>query len=217
MLRSYLPDENMYKRDLAKFAIIGTGGHASSVLDILESHEIVPEFLVSDSDAENEKWGIPVIPERQIRSYSSTHNFVLGIGALKFRSAWLSHDYMEVLRMPTVCHRTSYVSSRTSFGIGSTIHSFAHIGPGVKIGNFCIINSGVTIDHDVVIGNNVVISPGATIAGGSNLGDGSFVGMGALITENTSVGEFSVIGANSFVNGHVPAGSRVFGTPGRLK
>ena len=217
MLKDYLPDGSINKIDSAKFVIVGTGGHASSVLDILESNELFPEFLVSDSDTEKEKWGIPVIPESRIEFYSFTHKFVLGLGSLNIRSAWLSHKHLDILEMPTVYHRSSYISNRTNFGIGSTIHSLVHVGPGVKVGDFCIINSGVTIDHDVKIGNNVIISPGATIAGGSCLGDGTFVGMGALVTENTTVGEFSVIGANSFVNKNVPANSRVFGTPGRLK
>jgi sugar O-acyltransferase (sialic acid O-acetyltransferase NeuD family) len=186
-------------------------------LDILESNGLFPDFLVSDLENLKEKWGIPVIPESQILSFLSTHNFVLGLGVPTLRFSWLTTKYSEMFNMPTVFHRNSYVSSRASFGFGTTVHSFAHIGPGVKIGNFCIINSGVSIDHDVEIGNNVIISPGATIAGGSKLGDGTFIGMGALVAENASVGDLSVIGANTFVNNDFPAASRVFGTPGQAK
>jgi sugar O-acyltransferase (sialic acid O-acetyltransferase NeuD family) len=206
-----------YRSHPAKFAVIGTGGHAFSVLDILESSGLFPEFLVSDRENQREKWGIPVIPESQLHTFSSTHDFVLGLGAQKFRLPWLTTKYSEVFSMPTVFHRNSYVSNRASFGIGSTVHSYAHIGPGVKVGNFCIINSGASVDHDVELGNNVIISPGATIAGGAKLGDGTFIGMGALVAENTCIGDLSVIGANTFVNSDFPAASRVFGTPGKFK
>ena len=52
----------------------------------------------------------------------------------------------------------------------------AHIGPNVKIGRNCIINTFANIEHGSIIGNYCHISTRATINGKVIVGEGSFVG-----------------------------------------
>ncbi len=68
------------------------------------------------------------------------------------------------------------------------------IGEGVTIGHSCII-------HGCTIGNNCLIGMGSIIMNGAKIGDNCLIGAGALITENK---EF-------------PAGSKIIGSPAKIK
>lgn len=68
------------------------------------------------------------------------------------------------------------------------------IGEGVTIGHSCII-------HGCTIGDNCLIGMGSIIMNGAKIGDNCLVGAGALITENK---EF-------------PAGSKIIGSPAKIK
>ena len=68
------------------------------------------------------------------------------------------------------------------------------IGEGVTIGHSCII-------HGCTIGDNCLIGMGSIIMIGAKIGDNCLVGAGALITENK---EF-------------PAGSKIIGSPAKIK
>lgn len=68
------------------------------------------------------------------------------------------------------------------------------IGEGVTIGHSCII-------HGCTIGDNCLIGMGSIIMNGAKIGDNCLIGAGALITENK---EF-------------PAGSKIIGSPAKIK
>ena len=68
------------------------------------------------------------------------------------------------------------------------------IGENVTIGHQCII-------HGCTIGSNCLIGMGTIIMNGAKIGDNCLVGAGALITENK---EF-------------PAGSKILGSPAKIK
>ena len=68
------------------------------------------------------------------------------------------------------------------------------IGEGVTIGHSCII-------HGCTIGDNCLIGMGSIIMNGAKIGDNCLIGSGALITENK---EF-------------PAGSKIIGSPAKIK
>ncbi|MBR3245478.1 MAG: gamma carbonic anhydrase family protein [Parasporobacterium sp.] len=68
------------------------------------------------------------------------------------------------------------------------------IGEDVTIGHSCII-------HGCTIGDNCLIGMGSIIMNGAKIGDNCLIGAGALITENK---EF-------------PAGSKIIGSPAKIK
>jgi carbonic anhydrase/acetyltransferase-like protein (isoleucine patch superfamily) len=88
-------------------------------------------------------------------------------------------------------------------GAGSNVQdgSIVHVDPGVPVivGNQVTIGHGVLL-HGCVIGDGTLVGNRATVLDGARIGAGSLIGAGALITPNTEI----------------PAGSVVFGSPGRV-
>lgn len=88
---------------------------------------------------------------------------------------------------------------------------------GLKIGSHCSISAGVHIyTHDTV---------GWATSGGKLaavhmpvvVGDRCYIGPNVVIAKGVSIGDGCVVGANSFVNAHLPPGSRAWGNPARIQ
>ncbi len=68
-----------------------------------------------------------------------------------------------------------------------------YFGPGVVIGDDCLIHHEVTFgmgstDATPVIGSNVVIMPGARLLGGVTVGDHAIIGANCVVTRNVAGG-----------------------------
>jgi carbonic anhydrase/acetyltransferase-like protein (isoleucine patch superfamily) len=88
-------------------------------------------------------------------------------------------------------------------GAGSNVQdgSIIHVDPGVPVtvGREVTIGHGVLL-HGCVIGDGALIGNRAMVLDGARIGAGSLIGAGTLITPDTVI----------------PAGSVVFGSPGRV-
>lgn len=90
------------------------------------------------------------------------------------------------------------IGSRTSVQDNCTLHVTKDVYP-------LIIGSDITIGHNVTLHGCVVK-------------DRCLIGMGAVILDNAEVGEDCIIGAGALVTegARIPAGSVVFGSPGKV-
>ena len=114
----------------------------------------------------------------------------------------------RLIKLPFRSNHVSIFAGRKGAHIGAGLRLIhptnVLIGPGVEIGEDCLIFNDVTLGTSgqrpgmAKLGNNVTIYPGARILGGVVIGD------------NT------VIGANCVVLRDVPANSVVLTTPGRV-
>lgn len=89
-------------------------------------------------------------------------------------------------------------------------------GGGVEIGKYCSVSAGVHIyTHDTMLW---ALSGGVAEkrTGSVSIGDFVYIGSQAVIACGTTIGTRCVIGCNSYVNGDVPSGSVVAGSPARL-
>lgn len=81
--------------------------------------------------------------------------------------------------------------------------------------NYLMAFSGV--NHDCQIGNYVTISNSVQLAGNVVVASFSNLGMGAVVHQNSVVGPFSMIGMGTVTKGIVPAFSKMYGNPGRVR
>ncbi len=88
---------------------------------------------------------------------------------------------------------------------------------GLTIGSHCSISAGVQIyTHDsvrwAVSGGKAPYDHAPT-----SIGDNCYIGPNTVVAKGVSIGDGCVIGANSLVLEDVPAGSKAFGTPCKVR
>jgi len=213
---------NSEQKNIKNIIIIGSGGHAGVLWDILarEAKVNVAAFSAPAPIVESTAYdNLPVISDEALFSgkYSvENQNVIIGIGNIKIRKKLIKKISEAKLNIITAVHPGAIISKNSKIGEGTAVMAGAVINPFVTIGRHCVINTGATVDHDVKIGTNVFVQPGAHIAGSVRVGDNSFIGIGASVKENIKIGNNCVIGGGAFVRKDVPDNTTVVGVPAEI-
>ena len=192
--------------------IIGTGGHAKVVADIvLSAKDHLMGFLTSDNDI-NDFMGWPVLGnDADYIKFMDCH-FVIAIGNPDVRER-ISNS-MDCAKWYTAIHPTASISSvQTFIGSGSVIMANAVINPYAQIGEHCIINSGATVEHDNIIGDFVHVSVKAGLAGTVRIGKRAWIGVGATVSNGVSICQDCMIGAGAVVVKNIEVPGTYGGVP----
>jgi len=188
--------------------IIGGGGHAKSVIDVIESSRNwnIEGLIGQPQEIGKTVLGYKIIgTDADLKKIRSRVPYaILAIGQILSPNRRI--QLAKVLKRlgfesPTVASVSSTVSKHAQIGEGTTIGHGAIVNAGAKIGEHCIINSGALIEHDACIGNYCHISTGALINGMVNIGDESFIGSGATIRNNLALPSGTIISAGKRVMG----------------
>ncbi len=198
------------------FVLVGSGGHAVSVADLLEATGVNDIYTFSLPNQEN-LTKYKAISGETIEANLKSLNLVLAIGNLELRKSFMQQNLkiFQEGRFPTLIHPKSYVSPDLKIGRGSTIFANAYVGPSCLIGDFVVVNTNSVIEHNSIIGDTVMLGPSVTLCGNVNIGDDSFVGVGACISPKIKIGKNVTVGACSFVNADVSSNRKVYGLPAR--
>jgi UDP-perosamine 4-acetyltransferase len=203
----------------AGWVVLGAGGHARSVVDVLEraGHAVV---AVSGADPTadhgGEPWHVDVLPDdREAFELIAARGLhaVVAIGANPARNGLVHALVARGLSVPPVVASTATVSPRSVLGAGTVVLEHAHVGPWTVVGEAVIVNTGAVVEHDCRVGAGAHVAPGAVLLGGAAVGDGALVGSGARILPRVTVGSRATIGAGAVVTGPVPDGQTVVGVP----
>ena len=189
---------------MTKYIIVGSGGHARSLLDSINNIEGAELFVLSHPDVPT-NFKAELIPKSIAIQEQADFSFVIGIGKRSIRNKLIAEllNVISLERFPPIIHPTAYISKSAQIGFGSQILGQAYLGPNVVIGNFALVNTRVVIEHDSEIGHQSVISPGVIVAGSTVIGENCFIGIGAKISNDISIGSGSTISANVFVSKHL--------------
>tara|TARA_B110000503_G_C6868826_1_gene297769 strand:+ start:13 stop:618 length:606 start_codon:yes stop_codon:yes gene_type:complete len=193
----------MKKNNLKKICIIGSGGHATSCVDLIEStkkFEIVG-IISKKKDQKNvnkflNKYQIIDNNNDYKKIFKVCKNIVIGISLYKDLSVRnkMFEDLKKIgFNLPVICSPKSYISLGVKIDEGTQIFHGVTINKNVNIGKNCIINSHALIEHDVLINQNSQISTGAIINGGCIIKENSFIGSGSIIRENIIIKKKSFI------------------------
>jgi len=182
--------------------LIGAGGHASVLLDILIEHNINVLGYVSPSPASNQTLF------SQYRWYQSDDDILLfdkatiklvnGIGSLPGNTlrADFYNKYKKIgYSFATLVSKSADVSRYVSLEEGVQVMRGAIIQTGGSVGYNSIVNTGSIVDHDCSIGSNNHIAPGATISGQVTSLANVHFGTGSSVIQSIHVNENVVIGA----------------------
>lgn len=207
-----------------KLVVIGAGGHARSVLDIiLQNNEydvagcvdnIFPEFKHVPNMEE-----ISIIGNDELlpKLYDSgINNIFVAIGNNKLRASIYEKAVSIGFEPVSVISRHAVISPRAYIGSGTCVMAGAVINVNCSVGNNCIINTNSSLDHDCTVGNHCHVAPGVAVSGTVNIGDCVHLGTGTNVINGISIGKNSFIGVGSAVVKNIPEGVLAYGVPAKI-
>ena len=203
---------------LKKVVIIGAGGHAKVIADMIEkSGDEIVGFL-----DDNKKKGTTIIKEYKVLGdfnnrfplaiANSDYEFIIAIGDNKKREE-ISHS--PNLKFYTAIHPSAQIGLDVEIKEGTVIMANACINSSAKIGKHCIINTGAIIEHDNIIEDFVHISPNVALGGTVKIGKNTHVGIGSIIKNNITICENCKIGAGAVVVKDIKEEGTYVGVPAK--
>ena len=208
-----------------KTVIIGAGGLACQVLDIVEAcnrsgnrHEILGHIVESP-------WGEPgplpngltVLGDFDwLDTYGEGVAGIVAVAAPETRFRLVQKAEEIGIHFCNIIHPAAILPRRISMGEGGVLHAGAILSFQTRIGNHVVVNMNCAIGENTVIEDFTTLSPGANICGDVTIGRGTFIGTGATIIERVHIGEWSIIGAGATIIDDVPPNTTVVGVPGKV-
>lgn len=196
--------------------VIGAGGHALAVLELLDALGIAVAGLADVTlDA------APVMGRRVIATIDDFTGLsalgitaaVIAVGDNRGRVQRGAQARDAGLRLPAIIHPRAYVSPNVTIGDGAQIMAHAFVGPAAVIGSLALLNTGSIVEHECEVGEGVHLGPGGVLAGAVRVGRLTMIGANATIIQRRQVGACAVVGAGAVVVRDVPAGVTVGGVP----
>lgn len=202
----------------ASHIVIGGGGHARALVDILLVNKLPIKGYTDHSETLGNVFQcIPYMGNDETIFSMSVHEIQLvnGIGSITQREKIFTLFKEKRYTFATVQHPSAIVSPFSTLEEGVQVMAGAIIQPGCFIGKNSIINTRASVDHDCVIGNHVHISPGAVLCGSVVVEDNVQIGAGATVIQGVRIGKNSLVGAGAVVIRDVPEGTTVIGVPAK--
>jgi sugar O-acyltransferase (sialic acid O-acetyltransferase NeuD family) len=200
--------------------ILGAGGHAKVVADVLElSGTDIAGYLDDDPRLIGERLlGYPVLgPIASLAAHAPT-GLIVGVGSNDARRRIVERvgDSARELWINAIHPRAVVAASaRRALGQGILIGAGAVVNPDTRVADHVIVNTGATVDHDCDLGVFAHIAPGCHLAGNVTVGAGTLIGIGSTVIPGIHIGARSIVGAGSVVVRDVPDGVTAKGVPAR--
>ncbi len=202
-------------------AIIGKGGHAAVVTDIIykngdkvvgyyDDNVSQPGHLVTIDECESGILGTTDQCDPDLGFY------VCAIGDNATRKRMVEKNRQRHLKWTTVIYPQTLVGSNIKVFGGVVICPGAIICHGVEIGCHTIINTKVSVDHDCTIGQFSHLAPGVTLCGNVTIGDCTLIGAQTVVRNGVKIGSGVIIGCGSNVVCDIPDGVTAFGNPAKI-
>ena len=150
-----------------KIYIIGCGGHARSVADIILGNVPSAQLIFVDENARDKEtiFDFPVIKSLP----QEAQNIFIAIGDNQKR-----REISSGRKLISVIAKTAYVAPTAVIEDGCFIASGVHVGPFVHIGKGTLINTNAVVEHEVQVGEFCHLAPNTTVCGRMTIGDRVF-------------------------------------------
>lgn len=195
--------------------IIGAGGHAKVVADIIiKSGDKIAGFLDDTLEKNTKILGYNILGKiTDLKSVSNEEiYFALGIGNNKTRKQ-IYETYK--VKYYTAIHPTSVIAMDVEIGEGTVLMANTVVNTSTKIGKCCIINTGAIIEHDNILKDYVHISPNAALSGTVTVGECTHIGTGSSIKNNINICDNANIGVGSVVVKNIEKSGTYYGVPAK--
>lgn len=211
-------------KEKREIIIIGTGGHAKLLVDIVEesgNYKIVG--FTSKESEEGTFCGYPLLGDDSVlvdHLKKGVEYVALGVGA--FKNNRLRKEIFERtkdlgFKVATLIHPSSTISRSAIIKEGAVIFSGVIINNHVEIGQNTIVATGSTIDHESVVASHVLVSAGVTIGAYTKIEEGVLCALGSKIVSGVQIGKDILIGAGAVVVRDISAKGTYVGIPAKIR
>lgn len=177
--------------------IIGAGGHAKVIADILlKNGEHLLGFL--DDAATGAVYGDYAVLGKiaECTQYADKARFIIGIGNNAVRRR-IAEQY--ALDWATAVHPSAQLALGVTLGEGTVVMANAVINSDAVVGRHCIVNTAAVVEHDAALGDYVHLSSGVTLCGAVTVGKNTLVDAGTTVLRGKKIGADRVIAVGSVV------------------
>lgn len=214
----------MYNRELKllmNIVVFGAGGHAKSVIDVVEQEGRyrITGLLDANKPAGTEVYGYSVLGDE---SWLSAHMGTVTGGIVAIGDNWIRSTVAARLlavrpgfTFISAIHPSASLARGATVGAGSVIMAGAVINSDAVIGEHCILYPNTSVDHDSAVGSFVSFAPKAATGGSVHIGHYTAIALGANIIHSVSIGDHTVIGAGATVITDIPSHTVAYGVPAR--
>jgi sugar O-acyltransferase (sialic acid O-acetyltransferase NeuD family) len=190
--------------DRHEYILIGAGGHASVILEILKQRGIFVSCVLADVVKCELPRGCTVRPSSDLEAVISSSDglsLVNAIGLASLKAGNRFKIFSEIksgkVSWPKILSKYSIISEHVELDFGVQVFPGAIINPGVSIGAHVILNTGCSVEHDVIIDSFTHVAPRAVVCGGARIGKRCLLGAGSVILPGAIVEDDSVVPAGS--------------------
>ncbi|WP_189373015.1 acetyltransferase [Vogesella alkaliphila] len=198
--------------------ILGAGGHAAVLVDILrQQRRDIMAIISPGNDVLRPVFdGLSRWHDNDdvLQCAPDEVELVNGLGSLP------GNTHRQKLYGDFVCK--GYVFAKV-IADSAVISPYAHLGDGVQvlhkavvqagtdISENTIINTASVVEHDCCIGAHNHLAPGSVLSGGVHTGNSVHISTGAVVIQNINIGDDVVIGAGVTINKNVAEAVTVYG------
>ncbi len=204
------------------FFILGAGGHAKVVVDVLLQRGQTHLHIFDDHPAKlnTTLLGYKVEGSQQDLLYAYSQNntvqVIIAVGQNETRQSIYEVLLAHGIKFGNAIHPHVVIAPSVRLGQGLMIMAGVVINPDVTIADSVIVNTGAVVEHDCVIGAHSHIAPNATLCGDVRVGESTLIGAGAIILPGIKIGSSCTIGAGAVVTQDIPDGKTAVGIPAHL-
>ena len=204
--------------------LVGAGGHARSLLEVLRQQRGVSVLGILERD--REKWGqtlagIEILgADDRITTFDPGRvQLVNGLGSTHLptaRKSLFERWHQRGYRFYSVVHSSAVVSPTAILGEGVQVLALSSVNTSAFVGADSIVNTGAIVEHDCHLEAHVHVATGARLAGNVRVGSGCHIGAGATLIQGVTIGAETVIGAGAVVTADIAPRSVAVGVPAEI-
>jgi UDP-perosamine 4-acetyltransferase len=208
---------------MKEIIVIGSGGHAKVVIDIIHEMEDCQIVGITSISLKLGSFfcGYPILGDDNIlNEYRDKKNLLIAMGLGGYKDNILREKVFNLVKsigfdFINVIHPSAIISRTVKMGEGIVIFPGVVINTDVELGNNIIVATGSTIDHETVVNDHTLISAGVTVGAYSSLGQGTLLALGSKVISGVTVGSYSLVAAGAVVVNNIGQNQRVFGVPAK--